>query len=227
MSAVVVDEMWRRLGAVRRPRPIMGRDRERALTERQRELLDQMERLFAGGFATLTMAELAARLNCSLRTLYALAPSRDELVLIVVDRNLWRVGRAARDAVREDLAPLDAVRAYLEAATVAVSGWTEAFARDLAAVPAAQELEEGHNEYLFDVTRTLLDVAVERGHIADVDTAAVARVLAGLGRFFSRPQVISSLESSPKEAADQVVDLVLRGLRSRAGGAGTTGRTTR
>ena len=223
MSAVVVDDMRRRLAAVRRPRPIMGRDRERGLTERQRELLDEMERLIAGGFATLTMAELAARLNCSLRTLYALAPSRDELVLIVVDRNLWRVGRAARDAVREDLAPLDAVRAYLEAATVAVSGWTEAFARDLAAVPAAQELEEGHNEYLFDVTRTLLDLAVERGDIADVDTAAVARVLAGLGRFFSRPRVISSLESSPKEAADQVVDLVLRGLRRRAGEASTTG----
>jgi AcrR family transcriptional regulator len=227
MSAVVVDDMRRRLAAVRRPRPIMGRDRERALTERQRELLDQMERLIAGGFATLTMAELAARLNCSLRTLYALAPSRDELVLIVVDRNLWRVGRAARDAVREDLAPLDAVRAYLEAATVAVSGWTEAFARDLAAVPAAQELEGGHNEYLFDVTRTLLDLAVERGDITDVDTAAVARVLAGLGRFFSRPQVISSLESSPKEAADQVVELVLRGLRDRAGEARTTGRMTR
>jgi AcrR family transcriptional regulator len=223
MSAVVVDDMRRRLAAVCRPRPIMGRDRERALTERQRELLDQMERLISGGFATLTMAELAARLNCSLRTLYALAPSRDELVLIVVDRSLWRVGRGARDAVRDDLAPLDAVRAYLEAATVAVSGWTEAFARDLAAVPAAQELEEGHNEYLFDVTRTLLDLAVERGDVADLDTAAVARVLAGLGRFFSRPRVISSLESSPKEAADQIVDLVLRGLRNRAGEARTTG----
>jgi AcrR family transcriptional regulator len=182
-----------------------------------------MERLISGGFATLTMAELAARLNCSLRTLYALAPSRDELVLIVVDRSLWRVGRGARDAVRDDLAPLDAVRAYLEAATVAVSGWTEAFARDLAAVPAAQELEEGHNEYLFDVTRTLLDLAVERGDVADLDTAAVARVLAGLGRFFSRPRVISGLESSPKEAADQIVDLVLRGLRNRAGEARTTG----
>jgi AcrR family transcriptional regulator len=221
MSTVVVDEMRRRLGEVRRPRPILSRDRERALTERQRQLLDQMERLFAGGFATLTMAELAARLNCSLRTLYALAPSRDELVLVVIDRNLWRVGRAAREAVDEGLEPLDAVRAYLEAATVAVSGWTEAFARDLAAVPAAQELEEGHNEYLFDVTRTLLDLAVERGEIPDIDTAAIARVLAGLGRFFSRPRVISTLESSPKEAADEVVDLVLRGLRSRAGEVGT------
>jgi AcrR family transcriptional regulator len=215
MSTVVVDEMRRRLRAVRRPQPLLGRDREQALTERQRQLLDQMEHLFAGGFANLTMAQLAGQLNCSLRTLYALAPSRDELVLVVVDRNLWRVGRAARDAIREDLPPLDAVRAYLEAATVAVAGWTEAFARDLAAVPAAQELEEGHNEYLFNVTRTLLDLAAERGDVADVDSAAVARVLAGLGRLFSRPRVISSLGSSPKEAADEVVDLVLRGLRCR------------
>lgn len=211
---LAVDETQRRLRAVRRPRPVLARERERALTDRQRQLLDQMEGMFAEGFADLTMAGLAARLNCSLRTLYALAPSRDELVLIVVDRNLWRIGRQARGAIGHDLAPLDAVRAYLEAATVAVSGWTEAFARDLAAVPAAQRLADEHSEYLFVVTRTLLDLAVERGDIPDVDTAAVARVLAGLGRFFSRPAVIPTLRSSPKEAADEVVDLVLRGLMS-------------
>ena len=211
---VAVDETQRRLRAVRRPRPVLGLGRERTLTDRQRELLDQMEHLFANGFADLTMAGLAARLNCSLRTLYALAPSRDELVLVVVDRSLWRTGRVARDAIGHDLAPLDAVRAYLEAATVAVSGWTEPFARDLAAVPAARQLAAEHNEYLFAVTRTLLDLGVERGDIPDVDTAAVARVLAGLGGFFSRPDVIPTLRSSPKAAADGVVDLVLRGLMS-------------
>ena len=211
---VTVDETQRRLRAVRRPQPVLGRGRERALTDRQRELLDQMEHLFANGFADLTMAGLAARLNCSLRTLYALAPSRDELVLVVVDRSLWRTGRVARQAIGHDLAPLDAVRAYLEAATVAVSGWTEPFARDLAAVPAARQLAGEHDEYLFAVTRTLLDLGVERGDIPDVDTAAVARVLAGLGGFFSRPHVIPTLRSSPKEAADGVVDLVLRGLTS-------------
>jgi AcrR family transcriptional regulator len=213
-SVVAVDETQRRLRAVRRPRPVLARERERALTDRQRELLDQMEHLFANGFADLTMAGLAARLNCSLRTLYALAPSRDELVLIVVDRSLWRTGREARDAIGDDLAPLDAVRAYLEAATVAVSGWTEAFVRDLATVPAVQQLAGDHNEYLFAVTRTLLDLAVERGDIPDVDTAAVSRVLAGLGGFFSRPNILPTLRSSPKEAADEVVDLVLRGLLS-------------
>jgi AcrR family transcriptional regulator len=217
MSAVVaVDETQRRLQAVRRPRPVLGRQREQELTDRQRQILEQLVELVADGFAELTMADLAARLSCSLRTLYALAPSRDELVLVAIDGSLWRIGRVARDAIGEDLAPLDAIRAYLEAATVAVSGWTEGFARDLGAVPAALHLQDEHNEYLFEVTRTLLDLAVERGDIAQVDTAAVARVLAGLGRFFSRPAVIPTLRSSPKEAADEVVELIIRGLRHAA-----------
>jgi len=213
-ALVEVDDTERRVRSVPAPRPVLERERERQLTERQRDVLDQLGTVFEDGFADLTMAELAARLNCSLRTLYSLAPSRDELVLIVVDRNLWRIGRTARDAIVPGMAPLDTVRAYLRAATVAVSHITPAFARDLATVPAGRRLRAGHNEYLFNITRTLLDLAVERGDIGDVDTAAVARVLAGLGSAFARPDVISTLRDSPKDAADAVVDVILRGLRA-------------
>lgn len=214
MSAPVVvdDEIAHRIRSVPAPRPVLGRERERELTERQRDVLEHLGSVFEGGFADLTMAELAARVNCSLRTLYSLAPSRDELVLVVVDRNLWRIGRVAHDAVVPGTAPLDAVRTYLRAATVAVSRTTREFARDLEAVPAARRLSAGHNEYLFNITRTLLDLAVERGDVADIDTAAVARVLAGLGSAFARPDVIPTLRDSPKAAADAMVDVILRGL---------------
>jgi AcrR family transcriptional regulator len=215
MSVAVAHEaLRRRLDGVPRPKPVLDRDRERALTARQRELLDRLDDEFADGFAELTMAELAARLNCSLRTLYALAPSRDELVLIVLDRNLWRIGRAAREAIQPGMAPLAAVRAYLRAANVAVSRMTATFARDLDAVPAGRRLSDDHNEYLYVVTRELLDIAVEHRDIGEVDTAAVARVLAGLGSFLARPNVIPTLRTTPKAAADEVLDVLLRGLRT-------------
>lgn len=194
---------------------MLARERERALTTRQRELLDQLGAVFDGGFADLTMAGLAARLNCSLRTLYELAPSRDELVLVVVDRNLWRIGRTAANAIDPDMGPLDALRAYLRAATEAVSGTTQAFARDLAAVPAAQRLNDDHSAYLIAVAQSLLDLAVERGDIDPIDTAALARVMAGVGRDFSKPEVLATLRSSPKDAADAVVDILLAGLHRR------------
>lgn len=204
------------VASVQRPRPVLDRERERRLTDRQRELLDALGALFDSGFADLTMAEIASRLNCSMRTLYALAPSRDELVLIVVDRNLWRIGRSAEGAIESDMPPLDALRAYLEAAHEAVSGTTQAFARDLDAVPAAQRLQDEHNGYLTAVTRRLLDLAAERGDIAPVDTGAVARVLGHLGRDFARPDVIPTLDTTPKEAADAMVAVVLHGLRTGA-----------
>ena len=106
----LVSEPQRRLRAVTPPRPVLDRDRESRLTERQREILDQLGRIFDNGFADLTMAEIATACGCSLRTLYGLAPSRDELVMMVVDRNLWRVGRSASESIAADMAPLAAAQ---------------------------------------------------------------------------------------------------------------------
>ncbi|WP_426571125.1 TetR/AcrR family transcriptional regulator [Aquihabitans sp. McL0605] len=212
MTTAVVSEVERRLRAVPAPRPVLTREQVQALTPRQRELLQELGALFRDGFAHLTMSEIAASLNCSLRTLYGLAPSRDELVLTVADVHLWHVGREAMAAISPDLAPLDAIRTYLSAATKAVSGTTPAYSRDLADVPAARRRNGEHADYVVAVTRTLLDLAVERGDIAEVDTAAVARALANLGHDFIRPEVMATLRSSPKVAADAVVDIILAGL---------------
>jgi AcrR family transcriptional regulator len=195
---------------------MLSRDDLRRLTDRQRDLLSQLGALFAEGFADLTMSEIAGRLNCSLRTLYGLAPSRDELVLTVVDTHLWRIGREAMAAIDPAMAPLDAIRAYLAAATVAVSGTTQAYSRDLASMPAARRRNGDHADYVVAVTRTLLDLAVEQGDIAPVDTAAVARTLANLAQDFISPEVMATLRSSPKVAADGVVDIILRGLAATA-----------
>jgi len=203
-----------RLGAIRPPQPVLDRAGERALTNRQREILADLAKMFRDGFAHLTMADVASRLNCSLRTLYELAPSRDILVLMVIDRRLWATGRVARGAIRGGMSPLEAVRAYLAAATVALDDATPGFVRDIDAMPAGRELNEAHSNYLVNVTACLLDLAVETGDILPVDTAAVARIIAGLGREFAKPDVLATLGSTPKEAADSLVEITIAGLRA-------------
>jgi len=209
-------ELGRRRRAVPAPRPVLDRDREARLTGRQREVLDQLGTLFDDGFADLTMADIAASVGCSLRTLYDLAPSRDELVLTVIDRNLRRIGRRAISAIQPDLDPLAVIRSYLMAANLAVAATTPAFARDQAATPATHRLVTAHSDYLVAITRTLLDLAVERNDIAPTDTAAVARVVAGLGAMFALPENLETIDSTPKEAADSMVDVILRGLTTGA-----------
>ena len=57
--------------------------------------------------------------------------------------------------------------------------------------------------------------AVAEGEIAPVDTAAVAHVLAGLGREFARPEVAEIAQASPKQTADAISEIILQGLLAK------------
>lgn len=196
---------------VRAPKPLLAPDAETRLTGRQRQLLDELERLLmADGLAELTMAEIAARANCSLRTLYGLAPSKEELTLTVVDRRLHRIGRAAIASLAPSLTPLAALRAYLQAANEAVQPEAVTFARSFAKVPGAQRLLDGHEEYVIAVVRSLLDRAVAEGQIPAVDTASLAHLLGGLGREFARSDVAAS--APPQATANALMEIILRGV---------------
>ncbi|MBW2696733.1 MAG: TetR/AcrR family transcriptional regulator [Deltaproteobacteria bacterium] len=203
-----------RFPGVPAPKPLLAADTELRMTSRQRELLDDLEKLVAKeGIGDLTMAEIAAQTNCSLRTLYGLAPSKDELVLMVVDRRLHRIGRAAVESLDPAMSPVDLLRAYLQAANEAVQPSTVAYSLELASIRGAKRLLDAHEGYVMSVTQSLLERAVEEGQIPSVDTGSVAHVLGGLGREFARPEVAEVLRSTPKATADAITEIILRGLR--------------
>lgn len=205
-----------RFPGVRAPKPRLRPEAEDRLTPRQRELLDELEALVVGGgFADLTMAQMAARVNCSLRTLYGIAPSKDELVLAIVDRRLRRIGRHAIAAADAGRSALESLRHYLGAANEAVQPTTVAFAREFAGVAGAKEMLDSHESYVVAVAKSLLERAISEGEIARVDAAALAHVLGGLGREFARPGLASAVASTPKQTADAVTEIILRGLARR------------
>ncbi len=205
-----------RFPGVRAPKPLLSREAERQLSARQLQLLDSLEKKpVREALADLTMAEIAALVGCSLRTLYGISPSKDELILTVVDRRLRRIGRAAIEALDPSMPPLDALRAYLQAANEAVQPEAVLLSADLAKVPGAGRLLDLHEAYLTSVTQSLLDRAVSDGQIPPVDTASVAHVLAGLGREVSRPEVAEIAHAPPKDTADAIADLILQGLLAK------------
>jgi AcrR family transcriptional regulator len=205
-----------RFANVRTPKPVLPVETEQRLTPRQQEVLDQLEDLVTeDGLAALTMGQIAAHMGCSLRTLYGISPSKDELVLAAVDRNLRRIGRAAIDSLDITMAPLEMLRAYLEAANEAVEPARVVFARELASIPGAKRLLDAHEDYVVAVTKSLLDRAVEEGQIPQLDTAPVAHVLGGLGRAFGHPEVQEIVEQSPKKTASAIVEIIFRGLAQR------------
>jgi len=213
LSSIAAKPERFRLPGVRAPKPLLSPEAERQLSARQLELLDELEqRLRREGIAELTMAEIAGLVGCSLRTLYSIAPSKDELLLTVVDRRLRRIGRAAVETLDASMPPLDALRAYLKAANEAVQPEAVAMSTDFAKLSGAGRLLSEHEGYLIAVTQKLLDRAVAEGQIGPVDTAAVAHVLGGLGREFARPEMADVVHASPKETADAISEIILQGL---------------
>ncbi len=203
---------------VRAPRPLLTAEQERRLTERQRQVLADLEdHVVRGEVADRTMAEIAALVNCSLRTLYGIAGSKDELLLTIFDRRLQRIGRAAIATIESRANPLEALRTYLRAVNEAVQPTSAEFARDFADVPGSSRLFDSHEAYVVAVVQSLLDRAVRAKQIGKVDTAAAAHVLGGLGREFSRPEVIELIDRSPKATADAVAEILLRGLEAPKG----------
>jgi len=198
---------------VRAPKRRLSPSTERSLTARQLEILDTLDAsVLSGDFSNLTMAEIAKRMTCSLRTLYGIAPSKEELVLAVADRHLQRIGREAMEALELDESPLSRLRAYLRATNLALQPTTIIFSMDFQKLPGARQLADAHAGYIVAITRALLDEAVEARDVAPLDTAALALVLGRLGREFSRPDVEKIVQSSARETADSIAEIILNGL---------------
>lgn len=201
------------VASLRRPRPLLSRRAEERLGPRHREVLDELESLFLReGFSGFSVRELAAHVGCSRRTLYELAPSKDELVLIVFDRFLHRVGRSALDSIDETTGFAEQIRAYFVGG-LELQRISQVFGEDLADEPAARRLFDHHYAYVMAVVEELVARGVAAGEFRSVTPRIVAGLLAGGAQLFHQPEVLADSGVELAAATDELVDLVLRSLR--------------
>ena len=193
------------------PRPLLSRTDEARLGARHREVLDHLENLFmSNGFASFTIAELAREVGCSRRTLYELAPSKDQLVLIVLDRRLHRMGRAALGAIVPTAPLLEQVRQYIEGGVE-----YQMFAPlldDLTDDAPARRLVDRHYRFVMTVVQRLITLGVERDEFTTVDPAIVGAVVTGSSLYMMQPEISDDTGRSVSELVSGMLDLVLGGL---------------
>ncbi len=182
------------------------------LRPRQKEILDQLETMFLErGFASFTVGELAAELGCSRRTLYEIAPSKEELVLTVLDRFLHRVGRTALAAIDDSDSASERIRSYFHGGAE-ILRQTITFAEDVAEEPAAARLIDRHFRYVGAVVEDLVRRGVAAGEFRSVNPALVSAALTGATLHLSQPDVRADLGVADVEASDEVLDLILPAL---------------
>jgi AcrR family transcriptional regulator len=180
---------------------------------RGEQILDRLEEIFFGeGFRRVTVGELAARLHCSRATLYALAPSKEELFLRVLDRVLGRIRRLGRRAAAEQSDVRGRIVAYLSPGMSEMQAASGVFLADIASLPAAREILESHQRTRREEMGAIIDEGIGRGAFRGVHTRLVAEVMMVAIQRVMDPQLLVENRLSAGEAIGEIEDLFLHGL---------------
>ena len=210
-------------GARRAPPPGAARPQRRrdasALVEpnlpvdRPAQLLQQLEALFlAEGFSAFTVSELAARLRCSKRALYELAPSKEELFLLVLKRCLDDIWQRGIDAERSVTDLRLRIRWYVESALVPLRQWSPAFLADIAAVDQARHLLDRHLVDRMARLEDMVRAGTRSGLFRKVHPQLVAEMIHVTAARCCQPDFLAASRLSLEGAIEQMCSVLWDGL---------------
>jgi AcrR family transcriptional regulator len=188
----------------------------RRWSDRERLLLDELERMFfAEGFAHLGVADLAARLRVSRSTLYRLAKGKQELVELVIDRMFDRMGTQGLAAIEHVTDPVARVAVYLGNGVRAMAAGGLRFSRDLEANPGTRAVYDRHQAIGMAALADLVEEGVRTGGFRPVPTALVAQVADAAHARLRDPDVLTELSITHAEAIDVLIGILLNGIAGR------------
>ncbi|KQX72579.1 MULTISPECIES: TetR/AcrR family transcriptional regulator [Aeromicrobium] len=174
-----------------------------AMSGRTAALRDALIDIVLGeGFRDVQMSDLAARLNCSKSTLYAIAPSKEQLLVSIVRTFFRRATERVEAAVDPGAPAIDRIGAYLTAVSVELAPASPAFFADLEHFAPAGDIYRQNTEiaaarvqelvleaapgidptFLGTVARLVME-SIHRGDVAratGLDDSAAYRALAEL-----------------------------------------------
>ena len=182
------------------------------LSEKHIQVMEDFEKLLESGIGNQTMSDIASKLKVSLRTLYEIAPSKEELIISTMDRILKNTARQAYLAIKDISSPLVKLRTFTKIGNEAVGPKTQKFEMDLRKIEGAKHMIDFHqNAYIRQINK-LLQEAEKKGENKPIDTKAVAMILGGIGQEYSKPEIVMQLNQSPEASANMITNLIIKGL---------------
>lgn len=182
-------------------------------TARQLALLAELEELFlTKGFVEFTLEDLAAALSCSKSTLYALAPSKEQLAVRVV-RQFFK---GAADTIEQRVAALPDARerigGYLDGVSRELHRASAAFMNDIARFPPARAEYERNSRAAAERIRSFIAAGVADGVFREVHARLVAELVSVLIEGIQTGVVGERTGVTDAEAFSALADLLLGGL---------------
>ncbi|GAA3220875.1 TetR/AcrR family transcriptional regulator [Pseudonocardia petroleophila] len=180
---------------------------------RRTALFDELvDLLLDEGFSHLTLDDLAARLRCSKRTLYALAGSKEQLVRAAVVHFFRGATERVEAAVAARTDPARRVDAYLRAVATELAAASPRFFDDVAGFPPAAEVYERNTRAAARRVQQLVDAGMAAGAFRPVHAGFVGDVVSATMVRIQQRRVAAGTALGDAEAYAHLADLLLHGL---------------
>jgi len=189
-------------------------DPTRGLTSRQADLRSQLvDLVLAQGFSHLTVDDLATQLGCSKRTLYALAPSKEQLAAMAVRDFFRRATDQVEAALARTRLPARRVTRYLEAVAETLAPASRAFRDDVADFAPAREIYDANTAAAATRVRQLIEDGTVAGAFRSVPATFVAEVVTATMRRIASGDTQRATGLTDAEAYAELARLVLAAVR--------------
>jgi AcrR family transcriptional regulator len=170
---------------------------------------------FEQGFTSISMDGLAQMLRCSKATLYALAPSKEQLVLRITKRFFADAADSIERSISGESDARVRIVRYLHGVGDAMASMSPAFYTDMVAFPPTARIYAQNSEAAARRVRQIIDDGVAAGQLREVH-GTFASQLAALGiQGIQSGELLRNTDLLPGAAFAQLGDLLLNGLNQR------------
>lgn len=178
---------------------------------RRAELLDGLVEIFlAEGFAGFSVEDLAVRLQCSKSTLYAVAPSKEQLITAVVRAFFRRATERVEARLAAEHGPVRRIGVYLEAIAAELAPASAAFYADLDSFEPAREIYSRNTALAARRVQDLVRDAEQPGR--PVDAVFIGAVAAKAMESIQQGQLRALTSLDDASAYRALADLIVAGV---------------
>ena len=186
---------------------------------RGERIVENLETIFFNeGFLHLSTDELARRLRCSKQTLYSIAPSREALFELIIERFLARLREEGERVVEHAPDWVSAVTGYLDVAVRFSRSASAKWVTDLAHfTPGRRRLARHQRQRITGLAR-LVAAGMRDGAFDDaVSPQLMAAVLLHAAAMMFDPDFLASCGLSLSQAYAELYHWFINGLMPRSG----------
>ncbi len=191
----------------------MGKPKTKPLPVRLRRVLDEAEELFLQeGFLHFSTDELARRLRCSKRTIYAVAPGREKFFEAVVLQRTTKARDATIAPIRNAPSVRAAVQGCIKASVEQTQHVTPLFLHDVMLFPAGRRATEQWRSDIANEMEHLIARGIHEGLFRKIDPRVAAESLLASVLRMCEPDFSANSRTTTAEAVRQVYEIFWAGL---------------